>query len=145
MANRTSVDLIKELLGRNYDRKSPLTGYLKSANVLTNNLVARASARGQPSDIELINDVATLERIECLLACHYYQRHDPGFQAKQTGRSGATFQGQTGQRFSATPYGQDACAMDYTGILSSMEKGGKVTLTWLGKPPSSQIPYVDRN
>jgi hypothetical protein len=137
--SRTTVPAIIEALGRNYDAKTPLTGFLKSANVTVNNLVTLAQQKGVAIDAE------TLERIECLLACHFYQRHDPDFNSKNTGRSAASFRGQAGMRFSSTMYGQDALSLDFSGILSSMEKGGRQSLVWIGKPANQQIPWVDRN
>lgn len=139
MPLRTSSTAVQEVLGRNYDGKTPLSGFLTNANVVVNAVVRCATAKGAT----LLDE--QLERIECLLACHYYQRADPGFSSKQTGRSGATFHGQTGMMLQSTMYGQDALGLDVTGCLASFNNGGRTQMLWLGKPPSSQIPYTDRD
>ncbi len=139
MALRTTVQAVIEALARNYDGKTPVTGFMKSANVTVNNLVTLATAKGVALDAE------TLERIECMLSCHFYQRHDPDFNSKNTGRSAASFRGQATMRFSGTVYGQDALSLDYSGILSSMEKGGRQSLVWLGQPSSQQTPWWERD
>ena len=142
---RTTTTLVEGQLGRNWDQKTDVSPYITTANIAVNNLVNRATERGTSVDLQLVADTDTLGQIECLLSCHFYQRHDPGFQATQKGRSGATFLGQAGIRFESTMYGQDALSLDYTGILASTGKGGKVSLQWLGKPKSSQIDYDQRN
>lgn len=139
MSFRTTLVLIQENLGRNYDDKTPLTSFLKSANVVVNAVVRCATSKG----VTLLDE--QLERIECALACHYYQRADPGFSSKSTGRNGASFQGQTGMMLQSTMYGQDALGMDPSGCLASMNNGGRVQMLWLGKPPSEQIDYADRD
>lgn len=141
MASRTTPTAVVDQLQNNYDsvKKPPLTRPMKQAEMMVNNLVLCAGKKG------VILDPDLLEVIECTLACHYYQRSDKGFQAKTTGRASGQFEGQTTQRLSSTLYGQDALSLDYTGCLSSFDKGGRVSLTWLGKPKSDQIDYVDRD
>ncbi len=139
MALRTNTVSVQEVLGRNYDQKTGLNGFIKSANVVVNAIVRCATAKGA----SLLDE--QLERIETLLAAHYYQRADPGFSSKNTGRSSASFKGQTGMKLEGTEYGQDALGMDTTGCLASFNNGGRVQMLWLGKPPSSQIDFADRN
>jgi hypothetical protein len=130
---------VQDLLGRNYDDKTSLQAFMKSANVVVNAIVTCAAAKGATLSTE------QLERIEAHLACHYYQRADPGFSSKNTGRSAAAFHGQTGMMLQSTHYGQDAIGMDTSGCLSSFNNGGRTGMMWLGKPPSEQIDYVDRD
>jgi hypothetical protein len=132
---------VQEILGRNYDGKTSLSGYIKTATNLLTRLVTMAAASGQSSKL----DDDTQERIGVHLAAHFYQRHDPGFSSKNTGRSSAAFHGQTGMHLESTMYGQDAMDLDPTGGLIAINKGGRVKLMWLGKPPSSQIDAADRD
>ena len=136
---RTSAPLVIEQLARNYDGKTTVTPFIRSANVLTTNVATLATNKGVTLDSD------TLAQMECLLACHFYQRHDPDFNSKTTGKSAASFRGSSGLRLDGTTYGQDAMAMDFSGCLSALNKGGRISLVWLGKPPSDQIPYVDRD
>lgn len=138
MAYRTTTVAIQEQLGRNYDGKTSLTPFLKTANVVVNAVVTCANSKG----LSLLDE--QLERIECLLGCHYYQRADPGFSSKNTGKSGASFQGQTGMMLQSTMYGQDALGMDTSGCLGSFNNGGRVQMLWLGKTESEQIDYNER-
>lgn len=144
MSFRTTSIAVQDLLARNYDGKTPVTAFMKSANTLVNRLVNAAAAKGVAYSAMLDSD--TLERIECHLGCHFYQRHDPGFQSKTTGKSAATFQGQTGMGLEGTMYGQDAMTLDPTGCLAAINKGGRnIGITWIGKPKSAQIPYDQRD
>ena len=139
MAWRTSEALVVDQLGRNYDNKTPLTAFIKSANVMVNAVVRCATTKGET----LLDE--QLEVIETLLACHYYQRHDPGFSSKNTGRSGAAFQGQTGLKLESTMYGQDALVMDTSGCLGALNTAGRARMLWIGKTKSEAIDYEDRN
>lgn len=139
MAFRTSTTEVQDQLGRNYDRKTPLTKFIKTANVVVNAIVRCASAKRATALLD-----EQLQEIECLLACHYYQRADPGFAAKNTGRSSATMHGQTGMMLQSTMYGQDALGLDTTGCLASFNNGGKIQFKWLGKTESEQIDYNER-
>ena len=92
-----------------------------------------------------------LRLIETWLAAHFYAIRDQQYQAKTTEGASATFQGQTGMYLDSTQWGQQAITLDITQCLAKInaeaKEGGKRTasLEWLGKPPSEQIDYVDRD
>jgi len=92
-----------------------------------------------------------LRQIETWLAAHFYSRRDPGFLEKATDKARGVFQGQTAMHFDSTFWGQTAMEIDVSGCLTKrnneMKTGmlAKVGLTWLGKPPSTQTDYVDRD
>jgi hypothetical protein len=86
-----------------------------------------------------------LELIERWLAAHFYAQSDQLYQSKNTGGAGASFQGQTAMGLSNTSYGQQAKMLDISGCLAAFDKGTQARMYWLGKPPSSQIPYSQRN
>lgn len=88
---------------------------------------------------------ALLLQIEIYLAAHFYAIRDPQYQEKKTGDASATFQGQTGKRLELTHWGQQAMLMDVSGCLAAINKGGRVGAYWLGKPPSEQTDYIDRD
>lgn len=79
-----------------------------------------------------------LELIERWLAAHFYETRDPQYSSKNTGRSGASFQGQTAMILMSSKWGQTACLLDVTGVLAQKSKDAetgtkrKARLTWLG-------------
>jgi hypothetical protein len=80
----------------------------------------------------------TLELIERWLSAHYYTVMDPLYKSKNTGRAGASFNDRS--------YADTAKQLDTSGCLAAILAGGnRVGVWWLGKPPSQQIPYADRD
>ena len=86
-----------------------------------------------------------LAEIETWLAAHFYAHRDPQYIEKKTADASAAFQGKTAMYLDSTFWGQTAQMLDVTGCLKSINKGGRVGLVWLGKPPSDQINYADRD
>lgn len=93
----------------------------------------------------------TLRLIETWLAAHFYGIRDPQYQEKRTEKAEAVYQGRTDLGFDSNYWGQTAMRLDVTGYLSRIndeaKKGGKrqPVISWLGKAPSAQINYVDRD
>jgi hypothetical protein len=114
-----------------------LEPFIAYANVLTD----RVSAQ----DSEGLLSTAELFEIERCLAAHRYSRRDQGFAQKATDKASATFHGKTDMGLRSTPHGQDAISLDVTGYLGSIDKGRQAQLAWLGKSPSDQTDYVDRD
>lgn len=84
--------------------------------------------------------------VETLLAAHFYQLGDPGYKSRSTaGASGAFQTGGDGPQLGRTRYGQDAMLMDVSGALAAINKRAFAGSMWLGKPPSSQISYDERD
>lgn len=133
---RTTAAEVQAILLDNYDGTSSLTAFIKTANIVVNRLSAL--------DSDSVLDADTLEEIECYLAAHYYAHADQLKQAESTGRSSMTYQGQTAMGFRSTQYGQTALELDFSGNLSTMGKK-QPSLAWLGKPPSEQTDYEDRD
>ena len=89
-----------------------------------------------------------LKDIETYVAAHIVVcNRDKQYTSKSTGGASGAFQGQYGMRFESTDPGQTALMLDLTGTLKRLTKpdSGKVQVMWLGKPPSSQIDYVNRD
>lgn len=141
MANRTNESAVAANLGSHYDKvTSPaLTAFIDRAHVMVNAVRACATTKG----ITLGADLLT--QLEILLACHYFSRADQMFQSKNTGKAGATFQGQTGMGLDASGYGQDAKELDYSGCLNALSKGNRAGMFWAGKTEPEQLTYEERN
>lgn len=143
---RTSESAVREIITTGKDdlgNPIPLQGFIEAAAVLVNRVVSCAATRGFPLD----KDEQRL--IETWLAAHFYAHRDQLYQSKNTQSAGATFQGKTGMHLESTQYGQTAMDLDYSGCLTALNnratKGGLVSLNWLGKSPSEQIPYWERD
>jgi hypothetical protein len=92
------------------------------------------------------NNAATLTDIETYLAAHFAAMRDPQYQTRSQGRTSSSFQGQTAMGFQLTWWGQTATRLDVTGCLGQLDRmKHKVSAAWLGKPPSEQTPYSDRD
>lgn len=121
------------------DGDIPVSGAIRTANAVVNKLEA--------ADTGSLLSQELLTQIEIYLACHFYALRDPQYRQKKTGDASATFQtGEPGQGFLATDWGAQAVAMDVTGYLSRINSGSpRATVAWLGKPPSEQTAYEDRD
>jgi hypothetical protein len=142
---RTTSELVEGLLSDDYDGESSLTVHVTSAYVMVNRVVTCATNKG----ITLSDE--ELELIERWLAAHFYASVDQPYEEKETaagrGKSRGKFQGKTAMYLEGTKYGQNAMALDYSGCLSAIASGKKrvARVDWLGKPPSEQIDYDDRD
>lgn len=86
-----------------------------------------------------------LELVERWLAAHFYAVSDKPYASRSTSGASGSFHGQTGMYLEATLYGQTAMRVDYSGCLAALNKRATAGAMWLGKPPSEQIAYVDRD
>lgn len=150
---RTNSQAVKDLLrettqtdsGDNiegdYDGVTSLVPFIQTASALVDAISSYASDNGVSMGASL------LELIERWLAAHYYCQADRLYSFKTTEGAQATFQGKTGMYLEYTPYGQTAVGLDSSGYLASLAQGGRkrASISWLGKPPSSQIDYDQRD
>lgn len=89
---------------------------------------------------------ALAEQLERYLAAFFYEFKDPQYASKATEGAKATFQGEYGLGFDLNKWGQVALRLDVTGTLAELNKPTPTaTIEWLGKPPSEQTAYEDRN
>jgi hypothetical protein len=142
---RTTVDLVELVLDRNYDGQMDLQQFIDTANLLVNRVATCASDRGEPLSAE------ELELIERWLAAHYYAQVDPTYTSKSTDGASASFMGASGKYLEGSRFGQVAITLDPSGCLESIVASGdgggrKVARAfWLGKAPSEQTDYRDRD
>ncbi len=139
---RTIATAVEGILLDHYDSaNSPsLTPFIDTANDVVTRVATCATARG------VTLSSTTLELIERWLATHFYAIADLIAKEKETGDARAIFYGsEDGEGLEFTPYGKQAVVIDYSGCLKTVSKGHRGVLTWLGKPPSEQTDYVDRD
>ncbi len=141
MAVRTTATDVEELLAANWDDETSVTPYIQTANMLVNRVVVLAARLPSP----IVFTAAELELIERWLAAHCYCQTDMLYQSKSTGGASASFQGQTAMHLESTRYGQMAMDLDYSGVLATINKRQVAQMYWLGKPPSEQLDYDQRD
>lgn len=140
MARTTSSD-VQALLGADYDTAAArsLTAFITTANLVTTRVNACATAKGLTLSAE------ELEVLERWLAAHYYHLSEGGsVQREKLGKAEAEY-ARKGDRLLATVYGQAALDADWSGCLAALSSGKRVGFGWLGKRPSEQVDYEDRD
>lgn len=140
---RTTEDAVEELLsaGGDYDtlNNPSLIPFIQTANVIVTRVVTCATEKGITLSTE------ERELIERWLSAHFYVMSDQTYAAKGTEGASATFHGQTGMNLDASKYGQTAKMVDYSGCLNAIGNAQRASLSWLGKRPSEQTDYSDRD
>lgn len=136
---RTTSTLVQGLLKTDYDGSSDLTPYIDTASSVMDDVVVCAARKGKT----LSN--AKLEIVERWLSAHFYCVMDGKYTSKSTSGASGSFQGSSKEGFESTTYGQQATRLDPSGCLANIQDTQVATGLWLGKPPSQQIPYSQRN
>ena len=141
--NSTNVQGVLRLgsQGGDYDdANSPsLTPFIDTATAIVDRVNTCATDR------EVTLTTAELELIERWLAAHCYVQTDQSYASKSTAGASASFHGQTGMGLENSKYGQMALSLDPSGCLKAISQSRKVRAVWLGKIPSEQTDYVDRD
>lgn len=140
MAVRTTSDLVKDLLQRDYDlRNTPsLTVHINSASMIVDRMVTCATNKGYTFTDE------ELEMIERWVSAYRYTHNNPVYTNKSTDGRSAGFLRQDNDN----PYRRGALELDPTGCLELLLKAsGKMrpSFSWLGKKRSEQIDFPDRD
>lgn len=137
----TTDEEVQAVLLDDYATGASLTQFIKEASVVMGRLLTCASAKGYTLTAE------EKEVIEANLAAHFYCCSDRPYASRSTEGASGSFVGQTGMYFEATQYGQKAMKLDPSGCLEAIGKGARnvVRGVWLGRPPSEQRPYVERD
>ncbi len=141
MATRTTERAVKQLLGSNYGtdhagNDPSLRPYIDTAAAIVARVITCATAK------DYTHTSAELELIERWLAAHYYTRMDPTYTSKSTAGASGSF---TSPKDDTERYRQSAIELDTSGCLKAILTRNKATAAWLGKPPSEQTDYVDRD
>lgn len=136
---RTTSALVQGVLVDNWDGKTRLNPFIDAATLVVTRVLACATAKGYT----LSSD--ELEMIERWLAAHFYAQQDRPYQSKSTKGASASFQGQTGMRLESTYFGQTALTIDTSGCLEALNNRQVARGFWLGRAPSEQTNYEDRD
>lgn len=143
---RTTAAAVKLILApaKDYDTglAADLTPFIDTASAMVDDIVSCITAKGGTA-----LTAARLELIERWLAGHYYKVSDKTYSSRSTADASGAFDGQTAMYLESTLYGQTAIRLDSSGCLDAA--GGKeqkvASAIWLGRPPSAQTDYADRD
>jgi len=138
MAWRVTPEEVSSVI-RDYDDSISLRPMITAANALTDRVTAEDSG-------SLLTAIM-LQEIERHLAAHIYDATDHELAEEKTGDDEGVYTGQYGKGLlDGTRHGKLAMLLDTTGYLTRINEGRKkATATWLGKRPSNQTDYVDRD
>ena len=140
---RTNAGAVQSILQKDYDTidTPSLQGYIETASLVVDDVVDCATAKG------VSFSSTRLEVIERWLAAHFYGQSDKPYTNKSTNGASAGFSGQTGMYLESTLYGQTATRLDSTGCLAAIANGERkvASLNWLGKAPSDQLDWDERD
>lgn len=156
MGIRTTSDLVIGILGSEYgphpdptnidgDLVYPdLTPHIATANAMVDMVVSidRTTDSQRP---HIYSDTTTLEIVERWLAAHFYKVFDQALSSTSKGGGSGSFQNAAkGEGFGFTKYGQQAMALDYSGVLKAIEKGAFAGIKWAGKTINEALSYAQR-
>lgn len=135
MAIRTNTTAVAEELGYNYapaDGKR-LDRWIRKANSVVDRVVTCATAKG------FTHTATELAEMENSLACYFYTLMDPMYSSKSTSGASGSFLAD------AENYLKMAKALDGSGCLAAIMAGARAGATWMGRAPSAQTPYAQRD
>ena len=105
------------------DEDTPVNSYMFNANVVTDQVAAKATELG------ITVSTGILKLIETYIAAHFYALFELQTSEEDTGKARTKFQGKTDMYFESTLWGQMAIQFDPTGFLSSSVE---VSVFWAG-------------
>lgn len=129
MAFRVGEDEVRDIV--NNDPNIKMSPFIRMANTLTDRVNTQATTKG------VTLTTAELTDIERLLSAFFYEHRDSGFLQRSTGKASGQFE--------KHPYLDSAIMLDHSGSLKSLTEGKRASMHWLGKPPSDQIDYANRD
>jgi hypothetical protein len=138
MAWRTTEEKVSLLLQEDFEDGNDLRPYITTANLVTS-LVSS-------NDTGSLLSSALLAEIEEYLSAHFYCQQNQQLAEEKTADADGTRSWEYGKNLDGSTWGQTAKLLDITGFLRKMDTGiVRPKMTWLGKPPSEQTAYQDRD
>jgi hypothetical protein len=135
--SRTTVTAVAGILADNWNGTTGLQPFIDAASSMVDDIVTY--------DDEGVMTTSKLELVERWLAAHFYHCADPLLQSENNNKAGGQYQGQSAMALDGSRYGQMAQKLDTSGYLEANDAAGIVGGFWLGKAPSDQTDYVDRD
>lgn len=130
--SRTTAADVQAVLGGNWDQTTDLTPFIDTASELVDDAISCATTRG------VTISATRAELIERWLAAYYYTQMDPLYTSRSTADASGSFRDQD--------YSKAAISLDSSGCLKALLNGTRsATAIWLGKRPSVQTPYYQRD
>ena len=136
---RTTHAAVIEILGDDWNGSRSTTPYIQSVTGLVTRVATESAARG------FTFATAALEVLERWLSAWAYALSDKPLTQKGSGRASGSFAGTTEKGLDANLYGQFAKTLDPSGALVALTSGRVAGIQWLGRPPSEQTDYDDRD
>lgn len=137
MAIRTNHKMVEDVLQDCWDPSTKLDRYIKGASLIVDRVVT-CSAN---TDYELTD--AEAKEIETWLAAHLYTKMDPTYSSRSTNGASGSF---VRDPKIPEPFKDGALMLDPSGCLAiALKTVPKVSAGWMGRPPSEQTDYVDRD
>lgn len=145
MAVRTTVALVQRLLAANYgplpDGTMPdLFQFIQSASPVVDTVVSQAAQQ-----FRVVPNTVQQELIERWLAAYFYCHADPLKSSKGTEGASASYVTSTTLDGEQERYKRGAIEQDPSGMLNALLNRKYAQSVWLGKRPSAQVPYDQRN
>jgi hypothetical protein len=139
----TNTSAVQNILGSNYgpleDGTLPsLQQYIDTADVVILRMQSLALAKTTP----FIHSTTELEMIERHLAANYYCRMDPIYTSRSTGGASGSF---ASPKDEAERFLKNSIELDASGMLKALIYRQSAEMVWVGKPPSEQIPWWQRD
>lgn len=130
---RTNPIKVQDILGGNYDTINcpSLKPFIESAGLILDRVIECATSKG------ITHTAGELAAMEMWVAAYLYTISDPIYASKTTANSSASY-------FERS-YLDPAYMLDPSGCLKAIIKGTIASIEWLGKPPSAQLDYDQRN
>lgn len=151
---RTTSTLVGLLLGNSathskargdWDGETDLDQFIGAATVVVDEVAACADRKVSAGSLASDLTDTELELIERWLSAHCYALNDQTLASKNTRGAGGTFHGQTGMHLESTRYGQMAMTLDRSGCLAALHNRARARAVWMGKRPSAQVDYDQRD
>lgn len=140
MAQRTTLGAVQDLLGNDWEPGRNLQAFVTTASKIVDRVVTCLASKS------LSLDSTEAELMERWLAAHAYTRSDPTYASRSTLSASGSKHGQTAMNLDASFYGQQAKALDPSGVcLVSIFNGQRAGAAWVGRPPSEQTDYAQRD
>jgi hypothetical protein len=136
MAIRTNHKMVEDVLQQCWDDTTKLDRYIKAASLIVDRVETCAISRDKALT------ASELKEIETWLAAHFYTKMDPTYTSRSTDGASGSF---VRDPKVPEPFKDGALMLDYSGCLVAILEKRRVSVGWMGRPPSEQTDYIDRD